>query len=108
MIFPVNGRDLVTGIPKQVMVSYQEAAEAPIKYFKIEEAIPQSAGNNAARTGFRYLSPGFYITGGWHCLVRGLDKRLNAKIKLPVPTTALKSVVRGTGIALKITTGIRS
>ena len=24
---PVNGRDLVTGIPKQVMVSYQEIAE---------------------------------------------------------------------------------
>ena len=26
--FPVNGRDLVTGIPKQIMVSYQEIAEA--------------------------------------------------------------------------------
>ena len=25
---PVNGRDLVTGIPKQVFVSYQEVAEA--------------------------------------------------------------------------------
>ena len=26
--FPVNGRDLVTGIPKQIMVSYQEIADA--------------------------------------------------------------------------------
>ena len=37
---PVNGRDLVTGIPKQIMVSYQEVAEALDKsIFKIEEAI---------------------------------------------------------------------
>ena len=37
---PVNGRDLVTGIPKQIMVSYQEIAEALDKsIFKIEEAI---------------------------------------------------------------------
>src|ERR1700731_154909 len=36
----VNGRDLVTGIPKQIMVSYQEVAEALDKsIFKIEEAI---------------------------------------------------------------------
>ena len=41
---PVNGRDLVTGIPKQIMVSYQEIAEALDKsIFKIEEAILKGA-----------------------------------------------------------------
>lgn len=36
----VNGRDLVTGIPKQIMVSYQEVADALDKsVFKIEEAV---------------------------------------------------------------------
>ena len=45
---------------------------------------------------------GLYLTGGG-ALLRGLDKRLAAKIKLPVHIAddPLKSVVRGTGIALK-------
>ena len=45
---------------------------------------------------------GLYITGGGS-LLRGLDKRLSQKIKLPVHVAddPLKSVVRGTGIALK-------
>jgi rod shape-determining protein MreB len=43
-----------------------------------------------------------YLTGGG-ALLRGLDKRLSAKIKLPVHIAddPLKSVVTGTGIALK-------
>jgi rod shape-determining protein MreB len=45
---------------------------------------------------------GLYLTGGG-ALLRGLDKRLSQKIKLPVHIAddPLKSVVRGTGIALK-------
>ncbi len=45
---------------------------------------------------------GLYLTGGG-ALLRGLDKRLSQKIKLPVHVAddPLKSVVRGTGIALK-------
>ena len=45
---------------------------------------------------------GLYLTGGG-ALLRGLDKRLGQKIKLPVHIAddPLKSVVRGTGIALK-------
>ena len=45
---------------------------------------------------------GLYLTGGG-ALLRGLDKSLSQKIKLPVHVAddPLKSVVRGTGIALK-------
>mgnify|MGYP006287811649 CR=1 FL=1 len=45
---------------------------------------------------------GLYLTGGG-ALLRGLDKRLSQKIKLPVHVAEdpLKSVVRGTGLALK-------
>ena len=45
---------------------------------------------------------GLYLTGGG-ALLRGLDKRLSQKIKLPVHIAddPLKSVVRGTGLALK-------
>ena len=100
---PVNGRDLVTGIPKQVMVSYQEVAEALDKsIFKIEEAILKALETTPPELAADIYRRGLYITGGG-ALLRGLDRRLTNKIKLPVHVAddPLKSVVRGTGIALK-------
>lgn len=45
---------------------------------------------------------GIFLTGGG-ALLRGLDKRLSMKTKLPVHVAEdpLRAVVRGTGIALK-------
>ncbi len=100
---PVNGRDLVTGIPKQVMVSFQEIAEALDKsVFKIEEAILKALETTPPELAADIYRRGLYLTGGG-ALLRGLDKRISAKIKLPVHIAddPLKSVVRGTGIALK-------
>jgi rod shape-determining protein MreB len=100
---PVNGRDLVTGIPKQIMVSYQEIAEALDKsIFKIEEAILKALEQTPPELAADIYRRGLYLTGGG-ALLRGLDKRLSQKIKLPVHIAddPLKSVVRGTGIALK-------
>jgi rod shape-determining protein MreB and related proteins len=47
---------------------------------------------------------GLYLTGGG-ALLRGLDKRIALKTKLPVHVAndPLRAVVRGTGIALKNT-----
>ena len=101
--YPVNGRDLVTGIPKQIMVSYQEIAEALDKsIFKIEEAILKALEQTPPELAADIYRRGLYITGGG-ALLRGLDKRLSNKIKLPVHVAddPLKSVVRGTGISLK-------
>jgi rod shape-determining protein MreB len=101
--FAVNGRDLVTGIPKQIMVSYQEIAEALDKsVFKIEEAILKALEQTPPELAADIYRRGLYITGGG-ALLRGLDRRLSSKIKLPVHVAddPLKSVVRGTGIALK-------
>jgi rod shape-determining protein MreB len=100
---PVNGRDLVTGIPKQIQVSYQEVAEALDKsIFKIEEAILKALETTPPELASDIYRRGLYLTGGG-ALLRGLDKRIAAKIKLPVHIAddPLKSVVRGTGIALK-------
>ena len=100
---PVNGRDLVTGIPKQIMVSYQEIAEALDKsIFKIEEAILKALETTPPELAGDIYRRGLYLTGGG-ALLRGLDKRLSQKIKLPVHIAddPLKSVVRGTGISLK-------
>jgi rod shape-determining protein MreB and related proteins len=99
----VNGRDLVTGIPKQIMVSFQEIAEALDRsIFKIEEAILRALEATPPEIASDIYRNGLYLTGGG-ALLRGLDKRISQKIKLPVHVAddPLKSVVRGTGIALK-------
>jgi len=99
----VNGRDLVTGIPKQIMVSYQEVADALDKsVFKIEEAVLKALEKTPPELAADIFRRGLYLTGGG-ALLRGLDKRISHKIKLPVHVAddPLRSVVRGTGMALK-------
>jgi rod shape-determining protein MreB and related proteins len=99
----LDGRDLVTGIPKQIMVSYQEIAEALDKsIFKMEEAILKALEQTPPELAADIYRRGLYLTGGG-ALLKGLDKRLSQKIKLPVHVAddPLKSVVRGTGLALK-------
>ena len=99
----VNGRDLVTGIPKKIMVSYQEVADALDKsVFKIEEGILRALEKTPPELAADIFRRGLYLTGGG-ALLRGLDKRIANKIKLPVHVAddPLRSVVRGTGMALK-------
>ena len=99
----VNGRDLVTGIPKQIMVSYQEVADALDKsVFKIEEAILKALEKTPPELAADIFRRGLYLTGGG-ALLRGLDIRISSKIKLPVHIAddPLRSVVRGTGMAFK-------
>jgi len=101
--YPVNGRDLMTGIPKQIMVSYTEIALALDKSIsKIEEAILRALELTPPELSADIYQTGLYLTGGG-ALLRGLDKRISTKTKLPVYVAddPLRAVVRGTGIALK-------
>jgi rod shape-determining protein MreB len=101
--YAVYGRDLMTGIPKQVFVSYNEIALALDKSIvKLEEAILKALENTPPELAADIYQTGLYLTGGG-ALLRGLDKRLSAKTKLPVHVAEdpLRAVVRGTGIALK-------
>ena len=101
--YSVNGRDLMTGIPKQITVSYSEIANALDKSItKIEEAILKALESTPPELSADIFQTGLYLTGGG-ALLRGLDKRISQKTKLPVyiAEDPLKAVVRGTGIALK-------
>ena len=101
--YAVNGRDLMTGIPKQIMVSYSEIALALDKSIsKIEEAILRALELTPPELSADIYQTGLYLTGDG-ALLRGLDKRISAKTKLPVYVAddPLRAVVRGTGIALK-------
>jgi rod shape-determining protein MreB len=101
--YPVNGRDLMTGIPKQIVVSYGEIAHAIDKSIaKIEEAILKALETTPPELAADIYRTGLYLTGGG-ALLRGLDKRISQKTKLPVYVAEdpLRAVARGTGIALK-------
>jgi rod shape-determining protein MreB len=101
--YEVNGRDLVTGLPKQVVVTYSEIALALDKSIsKIEEAILKALEITPPELSADIYQTGLYLTGGG-ALLRGLDKRISMKTRLPVHVAddPLKAVVRGTGIALK-------
>jgi rod shape-determining protein MreB and related proteins len=101
--FPVYGRDLMTGIPKQISVSYSEIARSLDKsIMKIEAAVLRALEHTPPELSADILQSGLWLTGGG-ALLRGLDKRLSQKTKLTVRVAEdpLRAVVRGTGIALK-------
>lgn len=101
--YAVNGRDLMTGIPKQIMVSYSEIAHAIDKSIsKIEEAVLKGLETTPPELAADIYKTGLYLTGGG-ALIRGLDKRIAQKTKLPVHVAEdpLRAVVRGTGKSLK-------
>ena len=103
--YAVNGRDLMTGIPKQITITYQEVAHALDKSIsKVEDAILKALETTPPELASDIYKTGLYLTGGG-ALLRGLDKRISTKTKLPVVIAEdpLRAVVRGTGIALKNT-----
>ncbi len=101
--YAVHGRDLMTGIPKEITVSYQEVAHALDKSItKIETAILNNLELTPPELSADIYRTGLYLAGGGSML-RGLDKRIYQKTKLPVHIAddPLRVVARGTGIALK-------
>ena len=103
--YAVHGRDLMSGIPKEVIVTYKEIAGALNKSIEqIEEAIMSALFNTPPALSADIYNEGLYLTGGGSML-RGLDKRISSKTKLPVYVAEdpLRAVARGTGIALKNT-----
>ncbi|MEM1000392.1 MAG: rod shape-determining protein [Bacteroidota bacterium] len=101
----IRGKDLMTGIPKTISISYREIAHALNKsIMKIEEAILKALEFTPPELSADIYDRGIHITGGGASL-RGLDIRLSEKTKLPIHIAEdpLRAVVRGTGIALKNT-----
>jgi rod shape-determining protein MreB and related proteins len=99
----VMGRDLLTGMPKEIIVTQAEIAHCLDKSIsKIEESVmklleimpPELAGDIYLR--------GMYLCGGG-ALLKGLDQRLSQKTHLKVHTVAdpLRMVVKGAGMTLK-------
>ena len=99
----VQGRDLLTGKPKQVDVTHREIAKALDKSIqRIEDAVMETLSQTPPELAADIYNTGIYLAGGGSML-RGLDRRISLKTDLPVyiAEDPLRAVVRGTGLALK-------
>jgi len=99
----VQGRDLISGKPKEKVISYIEVAKAVDKsIIRIEDSIMETLSQTPPELAADIYNTGIYLAGGG-ALLRGLDERLSKKTDLPVyiAEDPLQAVVRGTGICLK-------
>jgi rod shape-determining protein MreB and related proteins len=101
--FVVRGPNLMTALPIEIPISYQEIAYCLDKSLtKVEAAILQVLEQTPPELYADIVVKGVFLTGGG-ALLRGLDKRLTDKINIPfrVSEDPLHAVARGTGVALK-------
>ena len=99
----VQGRDLLSGKPKEKIISHVEVVKAIDKsVIRIEDSIMETLSQTPPELAADIYNTGIYLAGGG-ALLRGLDERLSKKTDLPVyiAEDPLQAVVRGTGIALK-------
>lgn len=101
--YVVHGPNRITTLPMEVSVCYQEIAHCIDRTVtKIEDAVLSALEGTPPELYADIVKNGIYLSGGG-ALLRGLDRRLEAKIGIPfhVADDPLHSVARGTGIALK-------
>ncbi|TKG88631.1 rod shape-determining protein [Puteibacter caeruleilacunae] len=101
--FIVQGPNQMTALPIEVPVTYQEIAHCLDKSVsKIETAILSALEQTPPELYADIVNRGIFLAGGG-AMLRGLDKRLSDKIKIPfhIAEDPLRAVARGTGIALK-------
>jgi rod shape-determining protein MreB len=95
----VRGRDLVTGLPKTIVVSTEEirdAIEEPVS--AIVDAVKVTLDKTPPELAADIMERGIVITGGG-ALLHGLDRRLEFETGMPivVAENPLYSVVLGSG-----------
>ena len=101
--YVVHGPNMMTALPMEVPVSYQEISHSIEKtIIKIETAVLSALEQTPPELYSDLVRNGIYLAGGG-ALLRGLDKRFTDKIGIQfhVAEDPLLSVARGTGVALK-------
>lgn len=99
----VKGRDLITGLPKEITISQEEVREAILPSINpLIEAISDTIEKTPPELVADILERGIILSGGG-ALLKGLKELINERIKIPVhladdPTT---SVIRGLGLVLE-------
>ncbi len=102
MEFPMRGRDLLTGLPREVMINDAHVREAIIKSLRvIVDSIKDILEITPPELVADIHERGILISGGG-ALLRGVDQLIHRAIEIPVRIAddPLTAVVRGTGILL--------
>jgi len=102
MEMALRGRDLINGLPKEVMISDSQVREAMQRIIRqIIENIKITLETTPPELVSDIYEHGIVLTGGG-ALLRGLDKEIAQATKIPVRVAEdpLTCVVRGTGMLL--------
>jgi rod shape-determining protein MreB len=99
----VRGRDLVTGLPKTIVVStreIREAIEEPVA--AIVDAVKVTLDKTPPELAADIMTKGIVVTGGG-ALLHGLRERLSGETGMPIiiADNPLNSVVNGSGMYLE-------
>lgn len=100
---PMRGRDLVTGLPKEIMIEPEQVRLALAKSVReIVEAIKITIEETPPELVADIMEKGIYLAGGG-ALLKGLDVMITRETKMPVHITEdpLTAVARGTGLVLE-------
>ncbi len=100
---PMRGRDLVTGLPKEIIVSDTQIREAIKKSVnQILESIRATMEESPPELLADIMDRGIVLSGGG-ALLRGLDHRIaiETQTQVIIADDPLTGVVRGTGMVLE-------
>ncbi|OGD55962.1 rod shape-determining protein [Candidatus Berkelbacteria bacterium RBG_13_40_8] len=100
---PMRGRDLVTGLPKEIIVNDEQIRTALRKSVnEIVEAVRQTMEETPPELVADIMEKGVVICGGG-ALLRGLDQLIaqHTRTAVHIADDPLTSVVRGTGLVLE-------
>jgi len=99
----VRGRDLVTGLPREVVITDVDIREAiSVSINHLVDAVKEVLETTPPEVLSDVMQRGIYLAGGG-ALIRGLPETLENVLGIPVYVAddPLTSVVRGTGIVLE-------
>ena len=99
----VQGRDLLSGKPKEISIGYREISKALDKsIIRIEESVMETLSQTPPELAADIVERGIMLTGGGS-LLHNLDKVLRRSTSLPISIAEdpLLCVVMGTGQALE-------
>jgi rod shape-determining protein MreB len=100
---PARGRDMVTGLPKEIIVNSNQIRIALSKSVRaIVDAVKYTIEETPPELLADIMDKGIYLAGGG-ALLRGLDMLLAQQTKMPVHIAddPLTAVARGTGMVLE-------
>lgn len=98
----VRGRDLVTGLPREVIVTDADIREAIMpSILNLVDGVKEVLETTPPELLSDIMKTGIVLTGGG-ALIKGIDKLIYESIKIPVYISEdpLTSVARGTGVIL--------